>query len=375
MDEKKVPRIRFEVEDCDPGSEARAGSLSTRRGRVQTPVFMPVGTTGTVKAMDPEDLAELGFGLILGNTYHMMVRPGEEVIRLHGGLHSFMGWAGSILTDSGGYQVFSLAHRRRISEQGVSFCNHIDGDMCMLTPERSISIQETLGADIMMAFDECPPCGADRSYLRASMERTSRWAERCLRARSRFGGALFGIVQGGLEKDLRLEHLDELASLGFEGLAIGGLSVGEEKQDTEAMVAFLAPRMPADRPRYLMGVGLPEDILHGIACGVDMFDCVVPTRNARNGQLFTWRGPIQIRHAAHRHSLEPIDARCGCPVCRRFTRAYLRHLYRMDELLGMRLNTLHNLYFYAELLREARRAILRGDYAAWSAEVMRGLQG
>ncbi len=368
-------RLTFEPTADDPGCHARAGRLTTRRGDViETPVFMPVGTLGTVKALDPQEVEALGFRLILGNTYHLMLRPGLPIVELHGGLHPFMDWPGSILTDSGGFQVFSLAHRRKITEGGVSFRNHINGDLTELSPERAIQVQEGLGSDIMMVLDECPPHDAKPAYLKASVERTTRWAERCLAARSPEGGALFGIVQGALDVDLRLEHARQLAGMPFEGLALGGLSVGEGPEAMDQVLAQVAHRLPADRPRYLMGVGLPQDIIRAVGHGVDMFDCVVPTRNARNGQLYTWDGPIQIRHAAHTRDTGPVDPECPCPACQRFSRAYLRHLYLADEILGMRLNTLHNLTFYATLMDRIRAAIQAGRYASWSSTTLERLE-
>lgn len=369
-------RLQFEAIDQGPGSHARTGLLSTRRAdRIATPAFMPVGTQGTVKALDPEEVAGLGFRLILGNTYHLMLRPGTEIIALHGGLHRLMDWPHSILTDSGGFQVFSLAHRRKITEEGVRFRNHINGDLTELTPEQAVAVQEALGSDIMMVLDECPPHDAEPRYHQASVARTTRWAERCLRARTEQGGALFGIVQGGLSVELRLAHLQELTGLGFEGLALGGLSVGEGGQAMDAVLAEVAHRMPADRPRYLMGVGLPQDIIRAVGFGIDLFDCVVPTRNARNGQLYTWDGPIQIRHAAHARDLGPIEPDCPCPACRRFTRAYLRHLYLADELLGLRLNTLHNLTFYSRLMERIRAEIAAGTFKGWAPAALARLLG
>ncbi len=368
-----VDRLRFHVSAKDSRTHARLGRLTTRKSEIETPVFMPVGTLGTVKALDPVEVADLGFRMILGNTYHLMLRPGTEVIGLHGGLHRFMDWPHSILTDSGGYQVFSLAHRRKITDDCVSFRNHVDGDLVELSPERAVAIQESLGADIMMVLDECPPHDAEPDYMRASVARTTRWARRCLDARTEGGGALFGIVQGGLDVELRLVHLEELAAMEFEGLALGGLSVGEGPEAMDAVLAKVALRMPADRPRYLMGVGLPEDIIHAVGRGIDMFDCVVPTRNARNGQLYTWKGPIQIRHAVHARDTAPVDPECPCPACRRFSRSYLRHLYLADEILGMRLNTLHNLTFYAELMHRVRTAIAEGEFAEWARRTLEGL--
>jgi queuine tRNA-ribosyltransferase len=368
------PRLQFEVKKKDPSCDARIGVLTTRRGAIPTPVFMPVGSAGSVKACDPDDLKALEYKLILGNTYHLMLRPGPEIISEQGGLHLFMAWDRSILTDSGGYQVFSLTELRTISERGVEFRSHIDGSLQQLSPERAIAIQESLGSDIMMVLDECPPHNATLSYLEDSLPRTTRWAKRCLDARSSQGGALFGIVQGGLDINMRLRHLEEIAALPFEGLAIGGLSVGENPASTADMIAQLAPRMPVDRPRYLMGMGRPSDIIRSVRSGIDMFDCVMPTRNARNGQLFTWQGPLQIRNNKHAREQEPIDPDCGCPTCRRFSRSYLRHLYMAKEILGLRLNTLHNLFFYAELMRRIQNAITNGNYISWAEKTLKQLE-
>jgi len=365
--------MKFEVTAQD--ANARRGRLTTRRGVIETPVFMPVGTAGTVKGVDPKELAESGYGIVLGNTYHLMLRPGVEVVAAHGGLHGFMGWEGSILTDSGGYQVFSLAPLRKLTDDGVIFQSHIDGSRYELTPEKAVEIQEALGADIMMVLDECPPHDAGESHHREACRRTTRWAERCLEARTGAGGALFGIVQGGVSRDLRLEHLETIAEMPFEGLALGGLSVGEGPQRMAEIVSAVGPQMPSTRPRYLMGVGLPQDIIRAVSGGMDMFDCVVPTRNARNGQLFTRDGPIQIRHAAHTKDTNPVEPGCTCPACTRFSRAYLRHLYLSNEILGARLNTLHNLHFYARLLEDIRRAIDSGGYAAWASRTLQRLEG
>lgn len=369
-------RLDFIVTARQRNSHARCASLVTRRGdEVETPVFMPVGTLGTVKAMDPDEVAQLGFKIVLGNTYHLMLRPGMDIVEDHGGLHSFMGWKHSILTDSGGYQVFSLAHRRKITEQGVSFRNHINGDLAELTPEKAIEVQESLGSDIMMVLDECPPHDSSPDYMRTSVARTTRWAKRCLEARSKKAGALFAIVQGGLDIGMRLEHLEQLASMGFDGMAIGGLSVGEGPEAMNRVLSEVAHNLPEDGPRYLMGVGLPQDIIRAVGHGVDMFDCVVPTRNARNGQLFTWDGPIQIRHAAHARDTSPVDPSCDCPACRRFSRAYLRHLYISDEILGVRLTTIHNLTFYARLMESVRREIRNGTFSQWSLSALERLEG
>ncbi len=366
-------RLKFEVVSFDSDTRARLGRLTTRKAVVETPVFMPVGSLGSVKALDPEELYNMNFGLILGNTYHLMLRPGMDVIEMHGGLHAFMDWKKAVLTDSGGYQVFSLSKLRTIDDEGVCFRSHIDGDMVNLSPERAISVQETLGSDIMMVLDECPPFDAGAKELEAACVRTTKWAERCFSARTDRGGALFGIVQGGGNRECRINHLESIAALPFEGLAIGGVSVGEGWPQSEQVLSWLAPIMPSNRPRYLMGVGLPQDIIRAVGYGIDMFDCVVPTRNARNGQLFTWEGPIQIRHAAHRLDTRPVDEHCPCPACRRFSRSYLRHLYMSNEILGMRLNTLHNLTFYAGMMQKIRDNIRKGCYEAWSRQTLERL--
>jgi queuine tRNA-ribosyltransferase len=357
----------FEVEARDGG--ARAGHLELTHGRVETPIFMPVGTLGTVKGMTPEELDEaIGAQIVLGNTYHLYIRPGLDIVEMHGGLHEMMHWDRPVLTDSGGYQVYSLEELRDISEEGVVFRDHKDGTKHTFTPELVTSIQETLGSDIMMAFDECPPLPADRSYLRESMERTTRWAERCLGARRRTDCAMFGIVQGGTDEELRREHVEQICALPFEGFAIGGLSVGEDNEKMYDTVAFTAPLMPIDQPRYLMGVGTPEDLVECIARGIDMFDCVLPTRNGRNGQCFTSTGRVKIRNAPCARDLSPIDPECDCYVCANYSRAYLRHLYKEREILGARLLTWHNLHYYLSLTRRARRAIVEGRFEAFRRE-------
>ncbi len=358
--------IRFTVEKTC--GNARAGLIETPRGTVHTPIFMPVGTKGSVKGVLPDQLRALGAEIILGNTYHLMLRPGHELIReTFGTLHRMMGWDGPILTDSGGFQVFSLGPLRKMTEEGVEFRSHLDGSKEFLSPERSIEIQEALGADIMMAFDECPalPCTDDE--MRASMERTTRWEARCLAAR-KSDAALFGIVQGGVSETLRREHLAAIAALPFDGYALGGLSVGEEKEDMYRIIQAVAPLMPADKPRYLMGVGTPRDLVTAILSGVDMFDCVMPTRNARNGQLFTRDGSFNIKRKEFERDTRPVDERCSCAACRGgFTRAYLNHLYRSGEILAAVLNTIHNLQFYLDLVKETRRLILDGRADdAWS---------
>ncbi|OGA72625.1 MAG: tRNA guanosine(34) transglycosylase Tgt [Betaproteobacteria bacterium RIFCSPLOWO2_12_FULL_65_14] len=335
---------------------ARRGELALAHGRVDTPAFMPVGTYGSVKAMSPEELVGLGAQIVLGNTFHLLLRPGLEVIGKHGGLHGFMGWSRPILTDSGGFQVFSLGALRKISEEGVAFASPVNGDRMFLTPEESMRIQAALDSDIAMVFDECTAYPSSESEAADSMRLSMRWARR---SKQSFDSSnrLFGIVQGGMYERLRDESLEELKSIGFDGYAIGGLSVGEPKEDRERIVAHIVPRMPEDRPRYLMGMGTPEDIIGAVGAGIDMFDCVLPTRNARNGWLFTRFGDVKIRNARYRDDTAPLDEQCGCYACRHFTRAYLYHLQKVNEILGARLNTLHNLHYYQELMRELRAAI------------------
>jgi len=347
---------------------ARAGRLQLAHGVVETPVFMPVGTYGTVKAMTPEELKGLGAGIILGNTYHLMLRPGEQLIAELGGLHRFMHWERPILTDSGGFQVFSLGDLRSINERGVTFRSPINGDKVFLDPERAMAVQRTLGSDIVMAFDECTPYPATVDAARDSMELSMRWAARSKAAHADNPSALFGIVQGGVYPELRRQSVAELLEIGFDGYAIGGLSVGEPKDDLLEMTAHTAALLPVHRPRYLMGVGTPADLVEGIRRGIDMFDCVMPTRNARNGHLFTSTGTVRIRNARHRTSPEPLDPACNCDTCRHYSRAYLHHLDRLNEILGARLNTLHNLAYYLGLMREARAAILAGRFAAFAAD-------
>jgi queuine tRNA-ribosyltransferase len=363
--------MKFSVRHND--GAARRGTLELAHGKVETPVFMPVGTYGAVKAMSPAELEQVGAQIVLGNTFHLWLRPGLDVIAAHGGLHRFMAWNGPILTDSGGYQVFSLGELRKISEEGVQFASPINGDRLLLTPEESMRIQRVLDSDVAMVFDECTPYPADERVAGESMRLSLRWAERCKRyweggaaARPGAANALFGIVQGGMHERLRDESFAGLARIGFDGYAIGGLSVGEPKADMRRIMKHTATLLPADRPRYLMGVGTPEDILEAVECGMDMFDCVLPTRNARNGWLYTRRGDVKIRNARHRDDPRPLDDTCGCYTCANFTRAYLHHLQKVNEILGARLNTLHNLHFYLTLMRELREAIARGglrDYA------------
>ncbi len=358
--------MRFQVTATD--GAARRGTLETAHGVVETPVFMPVGTYGAVKGMAPDELQGLGARIVLGNTFHLWLRPGLDVIAAHGGLHRFMGWDGPILTDSGGFQVFSLGDLRKISEEGVKFQSPVNGDACFLTPEESMRIQRVLNADIVMAFDECTPYPADHAQARASMALSMRWAARSRAAHADNPNALFGIVQGGMFEDLRDESLAALTAIGFDGYAIGGLSVGEPKPDMLRILRHTAPRLPADRPRYLMGVGTPSDIVAAVSAGIDMFDCVLPTRNARNGWLYTRRGVIKLRNARYRDDPGPLDPDCACYTCRHFTRAYLHHLQRVNEMLGARLNTLHNLHYYQELMRGLREAVAAGRLAAFAAE-------
>jgi queuine tRNA-ribosyltransferase len=354
---------------------ARRGRLTLAHGVVETPVFMPVGTYGSVKAMAPNELEEIGARIVLGNTFHLWLRPGMDVIEAHGGLHRFMGWQGPILTDSGGFQVFSLGALRKISEEGVKFASPVNGDRLMLTPETSMQIQRSLNSDIVMIFDECTPYPATESEAAYSMRLSLRWAERSKRAHEGNANALFGIVQGGMYEKLRDESLAGLTGIGFDGYAIGGLSVGEPKEDMLRVLAHTAPQLPADRPRYLMGVGTPEDIVQAVSTGIDMFDCVMPTRNARNGWLFTRFGDIKIRNAAHKTDPRPLDETCGCYACRNFSRAYLHHLQRVNEILGARLNTIHNLYYYQTLMREMREAIEAGRFEEFVADFRQARRG
>ncbi|MDQ3260645.1 MAG: tRNA guanosine(34) transglycosylase Tgt [Pseudomonadota bacterium] len=353
--------MKFDLTATD--GAARCGRLALAHGTVETPVFMPVGTYGVVKAMSPLELNEIGAQIVLGNTFHLWLRPGLDVIGRHGGLHRFMGWDGPILTDSGGFQVWSLGDLRKISEEGVCFQSPINGDKLMLTPEESMHIQRVLNSDIAMIFDECTPYPADEKAAADSMRLSLRWAERSKRAHEGNDNALFGIVQGGMHEALRTESARGLQDIDFDGYAIGGLSVGEPKQDMTRVLAHTALVLPSDKPRYLMGVGTPEDIVHAVLAGIDMFDCVLPTRNARNGWLFTRYGDIKIRNAKHRDDVSPLDETCACYTCRNFTRGYLHHLQRVNEILGARLNTLHNLFYYQTLMSELRQCIESGTVA------------
>ncbi|MEA5097757.1 MAG: tRNA guanosine(34) transglycosylase Tgt [Burkholderiaceae bacterium] len=365
--------LEFELLNTD--GQARRGRMKLNHGTVETPVFMPVGTYGSVKAMSPQELHDIEAQIILGNTFHLWLRPGLEVVKKFGGLHRFIGWDKPILTDSGGFQVFSLGAMRKISEEGVRFASPINGDKLFLSPEVSMQIQRVLDADIVMQFDECTPYKindrpATRGEAAQSMQLSLRWARRSLDEfnREQNPNALFGIVQGGMFEDLRDESLAGLEDIDFHGIAIGGLSVGEPKEEMQRILAHTGPRLPARKPHYLMGVGTPEDLVHGVANGIDMFDCVMPTRNARNGWLFTRFGDIRIRNARYRDDEAPLDATCTCYTCRHFSRAYLHHLDRTAEMLGPRLNTIHNLHYYLELMREMRTAIEAGRFAAFVAQ-------
>ena len=351
--------------------EARRGRLAFPRGTVETPAFMPVGTYGTVKAMTPEELVGMGAEIILGNTFHLMLRPGTEIIRRHGDLHDFIHWERPILTDSGGFQVFSLGAMRKITEQGVHFRSPVDGSRIFMGPEESMTVQRALGSDIVMIFDECTPYPATEQEARRSMELSLRWAARSKVAHGDNPSALFAIVQGGVFDHLREASLQGLLEIGFDGYAIGGLSVGEPSEERWRVLGFLSSRLPDEKPRYLMGVGTPEDIVQAVGLGVDMFDCVMPTRNARNGHLFTHEGVVRIRNAVHAEDTGPLDPLCDCYTCRNYSRSYLRHLFRCNEILGARLNTIHNLHYYQTLMRNMRRAIERGEFAEFARDFHR----
>ena len=353
---------------------ARVGILKTNHGEIKTPFFMPVGTYGSVKSVCPEDLTKkIGTKIILSNTYHLYLRPGIEVLKKFNGLHNFMNWKKIILTDSGGFQVYSLARLRRKSDEGVEFQSHIDGSKHFFTPEKVIEIQEIINSDIMMIFDDCVEYGKDeKEYLKA-MKRTTKWAERCKKSK-KSSNLLFGIIQGGFSEKLRIIHLEEITSIGFDGYAIGGLSVGEPKEEMYKIIDFLTPKMPENKPRYLMGVGKPEDILFAVEKGIDMFDCVLPTRNARNGTLFTSNGPINIKKEIYKKSEEPIDENCSCYTCKNFSKAYLRHLFINRELLAYRLNTIHNLFFYIELMKKIQKSIELGKFNDFKIEFLKKYQ-
>ncbi len=363
-----TPGFSFRVNAID--GHARCGELKTPRATIETPAFMPVGTQATVKALTPDDVASTGARIILANTYHLWLRPGAESIAAHGGVVEFMKWPHALLTDSGGYQVFSLAKYRTIDDEGITFRSHLDGTLHRLTPEEAMRVQALLGSDVAMVLDECPPGDADRRAVELAMRRTTGWAKRCLATEAAPGQARFGIVQGGTDVELRRAHLAEIAELAFDGVALGGFSVGEPPAQMYELVGEIAPAMPGDRPRYLMGVGTPVDLLRTVASGVDLFDCVLPTRNARNGQALTWGGRVNLRQARHRDDESALDAACDCSVCATFSRAYLRHLFKADEMLGPRLLSLHNLHFYGALMRKAREMIRLGSFEPWVEETI-----
>ena len=357
--------MQFQLRQHDRHSKARLGWLRTARAVIETPAFMPVGTVGPVKGIEPQDLERLGVRLMLNNAYHLYLRPGHKVVAEMGGLHAFTGWPGAILTDSGGFQIFSLAKLCEVTDDGVTFQSHIDGSTHFITPETAIEIQEALGADIMMAFDQCLALPAGGDAIREGVRRTTLWAERCQASRRRTDQALFGIVQGGLEQALRTASARELAAIGFEGYAVGGLSVGETKADMHAVLDVTVPELPDDKPRYLMGVGLPEDLLEGVSRGIDLFDCVVPSRHGRTGSLFTAQRRVVIKQAQYARDERPIDPTCGCPVCGRYSRAYLHHLYIVKDMLASRLNTIHNLWYFSDFMRRMRAAIAQGTFASF----------
>ncbi|MDR2858535.1 MAG: tRNA guanosine(34) transglycosylase Tgt [Novosphingobium sp.] len=369
-----MTRFAFTIHATD--GKARTGTIAMRRGEIRTPAFMPVGTAATVKAMKPESVRATGADIILGNTYHLMLRPGAERVARLGGLHGFMNWPRPILTDSGGYQVMSLSELRKITEEGVTFASHLDGSRHLLTPERSMEIQRLLGSDIVMAFDECPRADQPRDVIAGSMAMSMRWAQR---SRDAFdaggehaaGAALFGIQQGALDEGLRRESADALRAIGFDGYAIGGLAVGEGQEAMFATLDFAPGQLPEDRPRYLMGVGKPDDLVGAVERGVDMFDCVLPSRSGRNGQAFTWQGPLNLRNARHAEDAGPLDERCACLTCASYSRAYLHHLVKAGEILGAMLMTEHNLGFYQQLMQAMRDAIVAGRFAAFAADFRR----
>ena len=356
--------MKFELLQQDGG--ARRGRIAMARGVIETPAFMPVGTYGTVKAMTPEELDGIGAQIILGNTFHLMLRPGTDVVRAHGDLHDFMHWNGPILTDSGGFQVYSLAEMRKITEQGVAFRSPVNGDRIFMSPEDSMAIQRALGSDIVMAFDECTPYPATEQEAADSMRLSMRWAVRSKDGHGDNPAALFGIVQGGVYPELRSESTAALLEIGFDGYAVGGLAVGEKEEERNAVLEHTTPLLPTDRPRYLMGVGRPQDLVEAVRRGIDMFDCVMPTRNARNAHLFTSAGVVRLRNARYKSDTSPLDADCPCYTCQNYSRAYLHHLARCNEILGARLNTIHNLHFYLQLMRNMRQAIEEGRFEAFA---------
>lgn len=363
---RATSHLEFSLAATD--GKARTGSMRFPRGEVATPAFMPVGTYGTVKGLTPEQVRGTGADILLGNTFHLMLRPGTETINVHGDLHDFIGWERPILTDSGGFQVFSLGEMRKISEKGVTFSSPVDGAKIFLGPESAIDVQHKLGSDIIMVFDECTPYPATREQARESMELSMRWADRCKQAHGEHPSALFGIVQGGMYADLREESLDGLVKLGFDGYALGGLSVGEPKQEMREVIAHCGDKLPEDKPRYLMGVGTPQDIVYAVSQGIDMFDCVMPTRNARNAHIFTSKGLLRLRNQRYRRDTRPLDENCGCYTCQNFSRAYLYHLDKCREMLGAQLNTIHNLHYYQDLMAGLRGAIQAGELAQFIAQ-------
>ena len=363
---RATSHLEFSLAATD--GKARTGSMRFPRGEVATPAFMPVGTYGTVKGLTPEQVRGTGADILLGNTFHLMLRPGTETINVHGDLHDFIGWERPILTDSGGFQVFSLGEMRKISEKGVTFSSPVDGAKIFLGPESAIDVQHKLGSDIIMVFDECTPYPATREQARESMELSMRWADRCKQAHGEHPSALFGIVQGGMYADLREESLDGLVKLGFDGYALGGLSVGEPKQEMREVIAHCGDKLPEDKPRYLMGVGTPQDIVYAVSQGIDMFDCVMPTRNARNAHIFTSKGLLRLRNQRYRRDTRPLDENCGCYTCQNFSRAYLYHLDKCREMLGAQLNTIHNLHYYQDLRAGLRGAIQAGELAQFIAQ-------
>ena len=363
--------IKYELVKQDAATGARAGIIHTPHGSFPTPIFMPVGTQASVKAVSPDELKDLGAGIILSNTYHLFLRPGMDLVREAGGLHKFMHWDRAILTDSGGFQVFSLGSLRKITEEGVTFRSHIDGSKKFLSPEVSVEVQTALGSDIVMAFDECVPYPADYEYTKRSTDRTHRWAERCKKAMTRDDQGLFGIVQGGMFKELRRESANTLVDMDFPGYAVGGLSVGEPKEMMYEMLDYTTELLPKDKPRYLMGVGTPDCLVEGVARGIDMFDCVFPTRVARNGMAMTWNGRLVMKNSEFTHDHTPLEENCGCYTCRNgYTRAYIRHLVRAGEIFGLRLLTLHNLYFLQQFMRELRQSIIEERFAAFRSDFM-----
>lgn len=365
--------MQFQLLSTD--GAARRGRLQLAHGVVETPIFMPVGTYGTVKAMTPDELHAVGSQIVLGNTFHLWLRPGEQTIQTLGGLHRFMNWDGPILTDSGGFQVWSLSKLRKLTEEGVHFASPVNGDKVFLSPEKSVEIQHALGSDIVMQFDECTPYPATEDEARKSMELSARWAVRCKTTHADNHNALFGIVQGGMHVNLRLESLQRLSDVGFDGYAVGGLSVGEPEHERLKVLDAIGRQLPAAHPHYLMGVGTPRDIVQAVGRGIDMFDCVMPTRNARNGHLFTSEGVIKIRNARHKTDPGPLDPLCSCSTCRNYSRGYLHHLDRCNEILGSRLNTLHNLHYYLGLMQRIRSAIEQGSFAAFSADFLASIEG